>query len=331
MRRTTTIAPTVAHLVGPGKLKVVNNYLAYSAADRTTYRLDPHTLRSVYCYGDVSLTDDAIKTLLLAKIDVALMSATGLRCRGRLVRADPSSALTRVLQHQAFAQSPRRLDWAKFVVVGKIDSMLASARHFQRHGRAEAASFFEQFRELRTKADVAGEMNTLRGLEGTASAAWFALFAQRLPSPWQFNGRRRRPPTDPVNALLSLGYTFLLQRAIARAEAVGLEIYVGGLHDYRAGRPSLACDLMEPLRVPAVDRWVIEALSSGRVQAGDFLEKDGGIQLQRQAFGPTIQHWEAHWAQHELQSSLDGWIQQLLQRLREWVPFPETADAEGDL
>ena len=83
--RNTTIAPAVAHLVGPGKLKVVNAHLAFTTAERTTYRLDPRTLRSVYCYGDVSLTDEAIKTLLLAKIDVALLSATGHRCRGRLV------------------------------------------------------------------------------------------------------------------------------------------------------------------------------------------------------------------------------------------------------
>ena len=178
MRSTTTIAPTVAHLVGPGKLKVINAHLAYTTAERTTYRLDPRTLRNVYCYGDVTLTDEAIKTLLLAKIDVALMSATGLRCRGRLVRADPSSTQTRVLQHQAFAQSPCRLAWAKFLVVGKIDSMLASARHFQRHGHADAASFLEQSRDLRAKADIAGDVNILRGLEGTASAAWFALFAR---------------------------------------------------------------------------------------------------------------------------------------------------------
>ena len=124
--------------------------------------------------------------------------------------------------------------------------MLVSARHFQRHGQADAAGFLERSHDLRAKADAAGDVDILRGLEGTASAAWFSLFAERLPAPWQFPGRRRRPPPDPVNALLSLGYTFLLQRAIACAEAVGLEIYLGGLHSYRAGRPSLGCDLMEP-------------------------------------------------------------------------------------
>ena len=85
---------------------------------------------------------------------------------------------------------------------------------------------------------------------------------QLLRPPWRFVQRVRRPPTDPVNALLSLGYTWVLTRTVARCEAAGLEVNLGGLHDYRPGRPSLACDLMEPLRVPAVDRWVEECVPS---------------------------------------------------------------------
>src|SRR5205085_1352949 len=70
--------------------------------------------------------------------------------------------------------------------------------------------------------------------------------------PWTFPDRTRRPPTDPVKPLLSLGYTWLLGRVTARVEAAGYEPSLGGLHDYRPGRPSLGCDLIEPLRVPAV-------------------------------------------------------------------------------
>src|SRR4051794_19751513 len=94
----------------------------------------------------------------------------------------------------------------------------------------------------------------VRGFEGAASAAWFAFLGGLFEPPWSFRARARRPPTDPVNALLSLGYTWLLNRMNARAEAAGYEIYLGGLHEYRAGRPSLGCDLIESLRIPAVDR-----------------------------------------------------------------------------
>src|SRR5262249_6394669 len=157
--------------------------------------------------------------------------------------------------------------------------------HYQRQGAAAAGPVLQQLQQTAERCREATSLEQLRGLEGAASAAWFSLLGQLLRPPWQFPQRVRRPPTDPVNALLSLGYTWVLTRTVARAEAAGLEVNLGGLHEYRPGRPSLACDLMEPLRVPAVDRWLVQRLNQGEMTPADFVTEGGGIRLHPKAFG----------------------------------------------
>ena len=93
MRRATSVAAPVAHLVGPGKLKVVNGHLAFATHDAPgPLRLDPRALRAVYCYGPVGVTDDALQVLFAHDVELAFLTPVGTRCRGRLVRSDPPRA-----------------------------------------------------------------------------------------------------------------------------------------------------------------------------------------------------------------------------------------------
>ena len=114
------------------------------------------------------------------------------------------------------------------------------------------------------RRDFAGQP---AGHRGQRQLRWFELLGRLLNPPWQFSRRVRRPPTDPVNALLSLAYTWLTNRATARIQAHGLEVALGALHEYHPGRPSLACDLIEPLRVPIVDRWLVKTCNRNEVAA----------------------------------------------------------------
>lgn len=318
MAKIRSVSTPVAHLVGPGKLKVVNGHLGFSAQGQSDVRLDPKALTSVLCYGDVSVSDRAFQVLFAQGVEVAFLSHGGTRCRGRLVGSDPSAATLRMAQHAAFTRPECVLAWARQVVVAKSDSQLAAARHYQRHGVTFGGEVLERVRAARRAAEEATSLEQLRGVEGSAAAAWFALFGDLVKAPWTFPGRRRRPPTDPVNALLSLGYTWLLTRTSARCEALGLELYLGGLHEFRAGRPSLACDLIEPLRVPAVDRWVITLCNEGRMSPEDFLEKDGGIVLKPEVFGRTLLVWEEHWRSGPRTLMEEG-VDRLMRQLREWL------------
>lgn len=140
----------------------------------------------------------------------------------------------------------------------------------------------------------------LRGLEGSAARAYFgglaALFAPELA----FSGRNRRPPRDPVNACLSLGYTLLHFEAVRAAHMAGIDPLIGFYHRPAFGRESFACDLIEPLR-PAVDRWLVEMFRAGTLRAAHFSQDREACLLGKAGrahfyeawavFTPVLQRW----------------------------------------
>ena len=220
------------------------------------------------------------------------------------------------MQHRALADPEQRQRWAAAVVAAKVDSQIKAGRHYQRQGRAVAPDVLLRLQELRDRSPAA-TLEQVRGLEGAASALWFDVLGRLLNPPWVFTQRTRRPPLDPVNALLSLGYTWLLARTVARCEAAGLEVNLGGLHEYRPGRPSLACDLMEPLRAPAVDRWVVWLCNQNRVAPEDFLTGSDGVRLQPGRFPGILREWEEHWLSQQQEAELDRWLGELIAWLRQ--------------
>ncbi|GBD36825.1 CRISPR-associated endonuclease Cas1 1 [bacterium HR36] len=323
-KRITYIQTPTAYVVGPGKLKVINGRLAFTTGNGAPIRLDLDALRSIYCYGPVGVTDEAMQLLLQHRIDVVWLTPAGNHCLGGLMRLDSSTVSLRVLQHRVLAHPPARLELARAIVAAKIDSQLKAARHYQRQGLAIAGKFLDQFQTILQTLPSVHSLDSLRGFEGQASALWYELFAQLLVPPWSFSGRQRRPPTDPVNALLSLGYTMLFCRAQAAAAARGFEVALGALHDFRPGRPSFACDLVEPFRVPAVDRWVITLCNQHRVQPHHFQHTPQGVRLIPEIFPRIIGSWDQHYRSANLQRSLEKCIDECVSIMKAWAPrLPE--------
>ncbi|MFK0571719.1 CRISPR-associated endonuclease Cas1 [Endozoicomonas sp.] len=129
----------------------------------------------------------------------------------------------------------------------------------------------------------AGDLDSLRGLEGKAQQAWFGVFQYLTPVSLGFTGRQRQPPPDPVNALLSLTYTQLYLLAWEVCLMVGLDPALGFFHEFAANRQSLACDLMEPLR-PMAEVWVMQLFNQQVFRSRDFSAKSGkGCQLSASA------------------------------------------------
>jgi CRISPR-associated protein Cas1 len=119
----------------------------------------------------------------------------------------------------------------------------------------------------------------LQGLEGAATAAYFSCFKHILNNPEVFNGRSRRPPRDPANALLSYGYTVLLHQMTSAICAVGLDPYVGYLHGSQYGKPALALDLMEEFRPLIVDSVILSVFNNGMLDEKDFVAEFGAYRL----------------------------------------------------
>jgi CRISP-associated protein Cas1 len=188
---------------------------------------------------------------------------------------------------------------------------------------------------------VAPNRDTLMGLEGVAAAAWFRWLGHSLAPAWGFHGRNRRPPRDPVNALLSLGYTLLGGEMLGMVQQHGLDPAQGLLHELVPGRESLVLDLIEPLR-PSVDLVVLGMLDH-LLTPEDFSNTPAeGCRLSKEARGRFYQAWaQARQDWPDLHSSLDErrsgktvslsqlcrrQITALRQDLRPFMPFDEAYD-----
>lgn len=331
------LAAVIAHLEGPGAVRLENNRLTFASTraepdvQARQVRLELDRLEILVCYGAVQFSTEAMAALLEKRIDVALLNASGTSLRGWITAPDSVRPLERIRQCSVVLDPQKRLLLARQIVADKIRSQIGGARHYQRHGFGRATDILARLAPFVERAEAAAEIRQLLGIEGAASAVWFELFAALVRKPFQFPKRARRPPTDPVNALLSLGYTLLLSRIEARLAALGFDAAIGILHELRPGRPSLACDHLEPLRVPAVDRWVLRVLNEGRLALIDFEAADnGGLRLTKQRFPKTVAGWESFWLELRGSDMLDEQLRRFRKMVSDLAGAATNLDARLD-
>lgn len=156
-----------------------------------------------------------------------------------------------------------------------------------------ASGFLKQSLEW---AEDSADMAQLRGYEGEAASVYFGVFDQLIlqqKRDFVFDGRNKRPPVDPVNALLSFVYTLLTGMMSSALETVGLDPYVGFMHTDRPGRVSLALDMIEELRPVMADRFVLTLINRKIVTKKDFTRKeDGAVLLDDQARSRLLVEWQ---------------------------------------
>jgi len=216
----------------------------------------------------VTLTTALMMYLLDYGIDTVFLSGAQ-RYRGRLLGPESGHGALRTLQVRAAENDDRALALARAVVRGKLVNQRFLLR---RHG-ATTAGVSEPMAGIRTmlgRIDSAPSLDALRGVEGQAAALYFAGLRHLLRRDFGFKRRVQHPPTDPVNALLSFGYTLLLNDVISAVRVVGLDPYIGFFHALRHNRPSLALDLMEEFRPVIVDTLVLGVINGAAVALSDF-------------------------------------------------------------
>lgn len=317
MSQTATTQALVLHLIGPGRLKVVNGRLAFRPLDGRVRRFDERSIRHIAAYGPVSISDQAVRMLLTRRIPVAFMSRDGRRCQGRLGGAVPDITDLRLRQYQAYASSKSRLAIARWIVAEKIQSQIAAARHYQRQGKGtRVGAVISRLRRASQRVAQADSIARLLPIEANASKAWFGLLGELVRPRFAFTTRRRRPPTDPVNALLSLGYTLVSQTITAHCVAGGLDPDIGALHATARGRPSLACDLVEPLRAPCVDRWVVRVCGRSWLDPGAFTrEPGGGVRIRQKHLAKVLAGFEDHQVRVDARSKIDATLRRYVDRV----------------
>jgi len=228
-------------------------------------------LDRVYLRGDVTLQSSLLGKLGEHGIGVIVMS--GRKGEASLMMATPhNDAARRVAQYRLSQDEVFCLAFAQSVVELKLREQadfLLSLREADLQARYELTSRARQVSESIGSIKQQNSIAALRGLEGHAAAGYFAGLAAHMPTKMGFEGRNRRPPRDPLNVVLSLGYTLLHADAVLALYGAGLDPYVGFYHGLDFGRESLACDVMEPLR-PRLDRFAVHLFKSGGLRLEDF-------------------------------------------------------------
>jgi CRISPR-associated protein Cas1 len=229
-------------------------------------------LDQLVVFGNVQLTAPAIAMLLQAEVDVVFFSQHG-KFRGRLVHTGSKFARLRHAQLQKMSDEKITLTIARQVVTGKLNNQRAMLGTYAAQVQQAVAGIGRMLDQART----ARSLESLRGFEGKAGADYWAAFRKLLANDMGFRGRQYYPPPDPVNALLSFGYSLLLKDVTAAVQLVGLDPYLGFFHTIDYGRPSLALDMMEEFRPVLVDPLVLDMVNKGQVTAASF-ERTGNPQ-----------------------------------------------------
>ncbi|MEZ5847962.1 MAG: type I-C CRISPR-associated endonuclease Cas1c [Geminicoccaceae bacterium] len=250
-------------------------------------RVPLHMLASVVAFGPVYLSPALIGACATAGITIVLLERNG-RFQARIEGPVAGNVLLRRAQY-AISETPTEI--IRALVVGKVANQRAVLlRHVRDHGEEASAegvtavrAAAERLARILRRAELKDkDESSLRGSEGEAAAQYFAVFNELVRSPdpeFAWTGRSRRPPLDPLNALLSFLYTLLTHDCRSAAESVGLDPAVGFLHRDRPGRPSLALDLMEELRPILADRLALSLVNRRQLRARDFVIRDGGAVL----------------------------------------------------
>ncbi|NCB38593.1 MAG: CRISPR-associated endonuclease Cas1 [Erysipelotrichia bacterium] len=250
-------------------------------------------LRQIVCFGSVEITSAATAQLMKLGVDVVYMTLTG-RFKYRLSNMNPSAVKCRQSQYEKASCNAFRLTLARAMLRGKL---LNSKNWLIKRNRPANKLISESIWKISTSLEMLESASTtdeLLGIEGIAAKEYFEGFRFLLKQDLGFGERNRRPPKDPVNAMLSFGYTLLFNMIMAAVEQSGLDPMFSNLHAIQDRRPSLALDLMEEFRCLTVDTVVMRIVNLVRVQPRDFFyDERAGTRMREETIALLVSELQA--------------------------------------
>ena len=235
-------------------------------------------LGSISLFGNAHISSQAMRSVLSRNVPVFYLSYGGW-LNGTARSIDDHSLDLRMAQYDIARDPSRALPFARAFVLGKVKNQRTMIRRAL--GSETGRAHLQAMSLLLHRIELAPNAEELLGLEGAAARRYFDAFADMLNvgTGFEITGRNRRPPTDPVNALLSFGYAMLAKEALAAIIAVGFEPGLGLYHKIRPGRPSLALDLMEEFRPLIIDSVVLAGINNREFRSSFFDRRGKAIVL----------------------------------------------------
>jgi CRISPR-associated protein Cas1 len=289
------------YVTTPGAaLRLDHDTVRVETDGRTVLRVPLLRLSGIVCFGAIAISPPLVERCAEDGRSLVLLDRGG-AFRARIQGRANGNVLLRRAQHLALSDQEWPARIARQFAAGKLQNcrhvLLRAARDAAHESdqavlARAAASMSEGIVNLRT----AGDLNTIRGLEGDAARSYFRAFGAMVRESRQAfapSGRTRRPPRDRINALLSFLYTLLRAECESALEGVGLDPQVGYLHALRPGRPALALDLMEELRPVLADRLALTLINRRQVTPDGFRDLPGGaVYLAEEARKTVLAAWQ---------------------------------------
>ncbi|MBN2723415.1 MAG: CRISPR-associated endonuclease Cas1 [Deltaproteobacteria bacterium] len=250
-------------------------------------------LSHICIYGNSSVSSALIRECFLRTIPVAWFSYGGWFC-GISIPHGPKNSFLKKSQYLKSDSSVFRLNFSKRIVHAKISNQRTMLR---RNAKDLDDNILRSLDELKKKTEEVEDIKSLLGIEGMAAKYYFGAFSSMLKSnesvcEFKFETRNRRPPGDPVNALLSYLYSILAKDCSLSLMYAGFDPYMGFYHIPRFGRPSLALDFMEEFRPLIVDSTVITLINNKMISISDFIKRGNSVAMKPGARKTAIQAYE---------------------------------------
>ena len=250
-------------------------------------------LSRIYLRGDVRLQTSLLGKLGERGIGVIILS--GRKAEPTMLMARPhNDASKRIAQYRHSLDAAFCLAYSRDLVQRKIlaqREFLAERRELDIEHRYELTLALRKIDALLPQLPEKTAIASLRGVEGAASAAYFEGLGAIAPPRLHFHHRNRRPPRDPLNAMLSLGYTMLHGEAVLALYGAGFDPFIGFYHQLDFGRESLACDLVEPLRVE-IDKFALTLFKRDELRIEDFTTTESGCMLGKNGRAKFYAAWD---------------------------------------
>jgi CRISP-associated protein Cas1 len=260
-------------------------------------RLPIHTLSAIVCFGNVLVSPFLMGLCAERGVHVSFLTENG-RPLARVEGGKTGNVLLRVAQIEAARDPAKCAAIARSFVIGKVlNARNVLQRRLRDHGDdAACASAVTSLANVVQRLKNANDVEVIRGLEGEAASDYFAAFNSLIVAQkddFRMEGRTRRPPRDPMNALLSFLYVLLANDCAGAAKSVGLDAQVGFLHALRSGRASLAFDLMEEFRAFFADRVALSLVNRGQIRKKDFkFTESGAVEMSETARKTVLVEWQ---------------------------------------
>jgi CRISPR-associated protein Cas1 len=270
----------------------------------TVLELPIFKVERLFIFGNIQITTQAMNFLLENNIDVSFFTMGG-KCHGRLTTMESKNIFLRLAQYERYLDSEFQINLAKTIVSIKLDNEIELIYSFAKnYGISRFREILIAIKKCKESLNAKISIKSIMGIEGIAASYFFKAFKMMFRNEnLIFNLRQKNPSLDPINSLLSFGYTLVTNEILSVLIGQGFDPYIGFLHGINYGRPSLALDVVEEFR-SMIDGFTLKILNKSILTEEDFISTPDGMFLKPYSMKRYFMHYDKLMSESESNSDI---------------------------